>query len=69
LEPLVKNGELQSAIKAAGEAALRLHADNERLRAVLWNVRPYVYGIDRIKMIDAVLGEATTVTVGAATDE
>lgn len=28
----MKNAELQSAIKAAGEAALRLHAENERLR-------------------------------------
>ena len=32
-----------------------LMAENERLRALLRDIRPYVYGIDNIKRIDAAL--------------
>lgn len=44
-----------SAVKSAGEAALRLHEENKQLRECLMFVRPYVYGIDNIKRIDALL--------------
>jgi hypothetical protein len=27
-----------------------------QLRALLWNIRPYVYGLERLREIDAALG-------------
>jgi hypothetical protein len=38
----MKNAELLSAIKAAGEAAIRLHEENERLRGLVQDMRQFV---------------------------
>jgi hypothetical protein len=36
--------------------AASLWSEVRRLRALLWNIRPYVYGLERLREIDAALG-------------
>ena len=49
---------VQEELRAHALELESLRAEAARLRALLWRIRPYVYGIENLKEIDVVLGRA-----------